>query len=383
MKNLKVKIFLENYVLPCISKINSWMKHDNKKILFYINSDFRENNKALFDYMIKKGVNRKYQIIVACRDYKRYKEHKIENVKFIGTSKATFEFFHSGIVFYSIGKIPLLPAKDQTVMQMWHGVPLKAADEGLKKQYSLKHQYYTWVLSPSDFLKPIICQWLSVTEDHIYIGGYPRCDIFFNKKENNFNSGNDKLILWVPTFRKSKTRGYTDVDMCGNIVPVLSNNMFVKINEFLKKKRVKIIVKLHPAQDLSDYSLTEFDHFVLLSHDEFEKRGYDLYFLASQSDALITDYSSIYFDYMLTDRPIGFTINDMEEYKRNRGFSLPPEKFMPGSKIKGYEDLLNFVQDVVDDKDPYKEERNEVNKLINQDPTGGYCQKILDFVGIK
>ena len=352
MKNLKVKIFLENYVLPCISKINSWMKHDNKKILFYINSDFRENNKALFDYMIKKGVNRKYQIIVACRDYKRYKEHKIENVKFIGTSKATFEFFHSGIVFYSIGKIPLLPAKDQTVMQMWHGVPLKAADEGLKKQYSLKHQYYTWVLSPSDFLKPIICQWLSVTEDHIYIGGYPRCDIFFNKKENNFNSGNDKLILWVPTFRKSKTRGYTDVDMCGNIVPVLSNNMFVKINEFLKKKRVKIIVKLHPAQD-------------------------------SQSDALITDYSSIYFDYMLTDRPIGFTINDMEEYKRNRGFSLPPEKFMPGSKIKGYEDLLNFVQDVVDDKDPYKEERNEVNKLINQDPTGGYCQKILDFVGIK
>ena len=170
--------------------------------------------------------------------------------------------------------------------------------------------------------------------------------------------------------------------MCGNIVPVLSNNMFVKINEFLKKKRVKIIVKLHPAQDLSDYSLTEFDHFVLLSHDEFEKRGYDLYFLASQSDALITDYSSIYFDYMLTDRPIGFTINDMEEYKRNRGFSLPPEKFMPGSKIKGYEDLLNFVQDVVDDKDPYKEERNEVNKLINQDPTGGYCQKILDFVGI-
>lgn len=383
MKNLKVKFFLERYVLPCVSKLNSWMKHDSKKILFYINFNFGDNNKALFDYMIKNGINNNYQIIVACRDYKKYLRNKNGNVKFVGTYRATFEFFCSGIVFYSVGKIPIQPAKDQTVMQMWHGVPLKAADEGLKKQYSLKHHYYTWVLSPSVFLKPILCQWLSVGEDHIYIGGYPRCDVFFTKEEKNLGAEYDKLILWVPTFRKSKTRDYTDVDMHGNIVPILSNNMFAQMNEFLKNKRVKIIVKLHPAQDLNNYSLMELNGFVILSHEDFCNRGYDLYSLASQADALITDYSSIFFDYMLADRPIGFTVDDIDEYKSNRGFSLPPERFMPGSKIKNYEDLLNFVQDVVDDKDPYKEERHEVNKLINQDPTGGYCQKILDFVGIK
>ena len=383
MKNIRLKLFLENNVFPLFSAINSWKKHDSKKILFYINSDFRENNKVLFDYMIANRYNNRYKITVSCRDYGKYKKEKIHNVKYVGFWRAIWEFLTSYYVFYSIGRIPIIPANDQLVMQMWHGVPLKEADRGLQELGKVKRLYYTWVLSPSEFLKPIFSRWLMVPEESIYIGGYPRCDYLFNMQKKYDFGDYKKLLLWTPTFRVSEFLGYTDVDMHGNIVPILNDKMFVQMNEFLKKKRAKIIVKLHPAQDLANYSLMELDHFILLSHDEFMKKGYDLYSLASQADALITDYSSIYFDYMLTDRPIGFTVDDFEEYKSNRGFSLPPEKFMPGSKIKNYEDLLNFVQDVVDDKDPYKEERHEVNKLINQDPTGGYCQKILDFVGIK
>ena len=57
MKNIRLKLFLENNVFPLFSAINSWKKHDSKKILFYINSDFRENNKVLFDYMIANRYN--------------------------------------------------------------------------------------------------------------------------------------------------------------------------------------------------------------------------------------------------------------------------------------------------------------------------------------
>jgi len=382
MKNLKLKLFLENTVLPTISKFNARKKHDQHKVLFYINSDLRESNKVLFDYMLEHGYNKKYEIVVACRDYAKYVEQKIANVRFISCNKATFEFFSSGKVFYSVGRIPFFPAKDQVVMQMWHGVPLKNADEGLKKTHTLQHQYYTWLLSPSEHLKPVFSKWLSVPEERIYVGGYPRCDYLFCKEKKYDFGEYNKLILWTPTFRKSATRGYSDVDMKDRIIPILSADKFKDVNEYLRKLGVKVIVKLHPAQDLSNYNLVELDHFILLSHSEFMAKKMDLYYLASQTDALITDYSSIYFDYMLIDKPIGFTIDDMEEYKANRGFSLDPEVYMPGTKMASYDELLDFFKEVSEGADSYAEERRAVNELVNQYREGGYCKRILEFCGV-
>lgn len=383
MKNIKLKMFLENYVMPLISKMNSMTHHQDNRVLFYINSTFRESSKVLFDYMIENGYNSKYEIVVCSYDCKQLSKHKLRNVHYKGTGITAFiEFFRSKYVFYSIGKIPLYPAKNQIVMQMWHGVPLKEADPSLKKSRSNKHKYYTWFLSTSEFLKPVFSRWHSVPEKRMYIGGYPRCDYLFNQ-EKKYDFGNyKKLILWTPTFRKSAIRDYSDVDMKSKIVPILENNMIAQFNDYLKQLGVKVIVKLHPAQDLANYTLLEMDHFILLSHGEFTKRGMDLYYLASQSDALITDYSSIYFDFMLIDRPIGFTIDDIEEYETNRGFALDPNKFMPGNRMSSYQELKDFVRDVVNNIDHYRAERHQVNKMINQYQNGDYSKRILDFVGI-
>ena len=61
---------------------------------------------------------------------------------------------------------------------------------------------------------------------------------------------------------------------------------------------------------------------------------YTLYHLLSQTDAMISDYSSVYGDYLLTDKPIGFAFNDLEEYKKSRYIPLSPlEDYMPGMRI--------------------------------------------------
>ena len=120
-----------------------------------------------------------------------------------------------------------------------------------------------------------------------------------------------------------------------------------------------------------------------MSHDDFVKRKMELYRFMVQCDALITDYSSIFFDYLLLDRPMGFTTDDEDEYTCNRGFSVNnPQSYKPGCFIKTKEELMQFCKDLVDNRDDYKCERKRVNKLSNDYTEGNFCERILNGMGI-
>ena len=151
----------------------------------------------------------------------------------------------------------------------------------------------------------------------------------------------------------------------------------------LKVRNVKIVVKLHPMQDLNAYNLTELDHFILMSHDDFTRKKMDLYRLMVQSDALITDYSSIFYDYLLLDRPIGFTEDDFEDYGDTRGWAVDnPDSYRPGQRIKTKEDLLDFVDSLTRGEDSYASDRHRVLKLSNEYLDGGYCKRALECANI-
>lgn len=176
--------------------------------------------------------------------------------------------------------------------------------------------------------------------------------------------------------------GYQDVEDA-KIVPILHSEDFIKINDYLKEKGVKIVVKLHPVQDLDKYDMMEMSNFILLSHAEFVKRGMDLYKFMTQCDALITDYSSIFYDYLLLDRPIAFTEDDLEDYSDVRGFAVDdPQGYKPGYRIRNLKNLYEFIDCLLTNTDFYKEERKRVNELVNEYRDGNFCQHILDLVGI-
>ena len=109
----------------------------------------------------------------------------------------------------------------------------------------------------------------------------------------------------------------------------------------------------------------------------------DLYALLGQADGLITDYSSVYFDYLLLNRPIGFTVDDMEEYMKNRGFVVDdPRPLMPGQFLNTPEDFCGFLSDLLEGRDPYGEERLRVKELTNKYDDGKDALRALAIAGI-
>lgn len=381
IKNLKIKFFLYNHVFPILSFVNKITKHKENQIFLYCNLSFRDNNRAVYDYLIEKSYNTKYHIIVSSSDYKEYMDDAPKNVSFVGPIKAVLSFLRSKYVFYCIGKIPIIPAKGQNVIHMEHGMPFKAASEGQSK-YSVKSQHYTWVMATGKcFVEPMARSY-AVPKSKVVILGNPKCDpLYLPNPHYDFGKYN-KIILWAPTFRKSASMNMQDTTEEQPILPIVDIKDFRRLNEYLKERGIKIVVKLHPEQDLSKYNVVDMDHFILLSHQEFLKRGMDLYRFMKQCDALVTDYSSIFYDFLLLDRPIGFTEDDIEDYAGKRGFAMDPDKYRPGMRIRSYADVCKFVDDLAGKVDTYKETRSIINALVNADLEGNFCEKVVKFMGI-
>jgi len=382
IKNLKFKFFLYNHVFPLLTKVNGLCTHRENQIFLYCNLSFRDNNRAIYDYLIANGYNEKYRILVSSSDYLEYKEHAPKNVQFVGPFKSVLTYFKSKFVFYCIGKLPIEPAKDQVVIHMEHGMPFKDASEG-QSRYSASSQHYTYVMATGPcFVKPQ-ARIYGVPESKIVIAGNPKCDpLFLPNPQYNFGKYK-KIILWAPTFRKSVSMNMQDTSAEQPILPIVKLEEFKQLNDYLKGKEVKIVVKLHPEQDLSKYNLVDMDHFILLSHQEFLSRGMDLYRFMKQCDAMITDYSSIFYDYLLLDRPIGFTEDDIDDYAGKRGFAMNPEKYRPGMRLRNIQDIYSFVDDLASNIDKFKNDRAEVNCSVNPDMDGNFSAKVLKIMGIK
>ena len=98
---------------------------------------------------------------------------------------------------------------------------------------------------------------------------------------------------------------------------------------------------------------------------------------------MITDYSSVFLDYYLLDRPVAFTINDYEEYKEKRGFVFDDIKsLMAGPTISNLEELLKFLLSVMNFEDEFYIERNKVNSIVNSIQRD-FTKTLLENIGIE
>lgn len=383
IKNIAIKKLLMNTVFKGFSWVNRLVPKKEEKILLYANEGFRDNTKYLFDYLIEQGYNQKYEIVCAASDYKKYNGTFYENVRFTSTVRGIFEYLSSGHIYYSFGRIPIVPARNQITIQMWHGTSFKGFDKSTQKTNSKKQQFYTYVFASSEFFKPIVEKKFACNPENVYVCGHPRTDLLF-RDDIKYNLGKfEKIIIWLPTFRKSKELGYTDVETdC--IVPFYKADELNGLNDYLKNRNVKLIIKLHPLQDIDGIDLEQLSNVQLLTHSQFVKNGYDLYVLLRQTDALITDYSSVFYDYLLLDRPIGFTEDDVDQYESNRGFAVDnPNEFKPGMRIKSKDELIFFINSVAEERDSFRNKRKEINDLSNQYQDGNNCKRALIASNIK
>lgn len=259
-----------------------------------------------------------------------------------------------------------------SVMQLWHGVPLKkigfpeiasAVNMKPEKAAYLAVQYsgYAAVPATSEWMKETLFAKAFRAEDFPVLG-FARNDILLRTPTRNDMLGVDlnayatlkhhrknggKVVIYMPTFR--------DTGGCETLDDILQPDL---LNTFCKKNNILFILKVHPGIQLKASA----------SYSNIQIYGseFDAYALLPLVDLLVTDYSSIYFDYLFIDRPILFYAYDVEKYlSKDREMFFEYESMTPGVHVRTLEELLAamFVA-LSNNHDPCKEARKALRDKV-------------------
>ena len=226
-------------------------------------------------------------------------------------------------------------------------------------------------------------------EQLVYLG-YPRCDwLYKNVDLSAFLKKigvTGKYIIWLPTFRKNKAfKLDAHSELFDNMgIPLIYNEeMLRSLNEFLIGRDYHIVYKPHPAQDVRTLTRMRLSNIHIINDEYLHEQGVQLYQMIAKSSALITDYSSVYYDYLLLDKPIATTLDDVETWKSARGFAFDLESMYASTNESLYtlDDLYSFIDDVlVEGKDTRGEERRKIRDLTNIYTDGNSAQRVAEFI---
>lgn len=399
-KNIRNKIGLiasdvKFFFLSGISKVINLFPHKENIIIFESNSDFCDNPKALFDYMINVGLNNKYEMVWIVNNINNVKQYIniYDNVHFIEKTRPKLNkkflvliYYYSiaRYAFYSHSFIGMPNNKQQIRFFMTHAaVPLKNT-----KNKFWNYRRNSYILSTSEFAAFYRCLTFGGGLERAQFLGFPRNDKLFEngnsvKKKLRLETFN-KVIIWMPTFKHHQADGRNDFqnDSDKDISLLTSENIFT-INEKLKENNIGLVIKFHPAQNMKYVSNINLTNILTVSNAELLANGIELYTLVGACDALITDFSSIYFDYLLVDRPIAFELGDKTNYESGVGFLVDkPLDYMPGKKIYKINDILNFIDDIVTGNDEFQNARHELTKKVHKYVDDKSSQRIVEFLGL-
>lgn len=379
-KNVRLKKLLKSTVFSGLGIVNKLIpKNDGIILLYSPNREIGGNLKAVRDYLLKNKYYNKYHIVCAVPNMK-YADN-IPNVRYITKIRAFLLFLKTGHVFYTTGQIPIKPAGRQIAVHLDHGTAAIKTIGALSKINNGYEFYFTYYLAPSPIYKPIIAKEFLCKEENVVVCGEACTDIMYGDYVK-YDLGNyDKIILWAPTFRQSDFYGYNDSSE--ELLPMFTEDDYDDLNNELKKYNFRLIVKLHAGQNLSNYRKLKYSHLMIYSDADFKETEMELYSLLPQIDYLLADYSSVFLEYLLLDRPIGFVVPDLEEYRQKRGFIFDkPLDYMPGNIIKCKEELYACFKEWHRGIDTFAEQRKIVRDKIHTYQDGNNAKRAVEIAGL-
>ena len=383
LKNVRLKKILKRTVFPALSMVNRFIpKDENIVFLYSANRGIWNNLKALKDYLLSNHYDEKYKIVCGIES-SIYAENDKARVKYVSGINSILYFLRSKHVYYTAGQIPIKPSTNQIVIHLDHGSANLKRCGALTNINNGDEFYFTYYLAPSEIYIDIICKTYLCRKENVLICGEASTDIMYGGYDLYDLGDFNKIILWAPTFRQSDYIGYDDSSE-EELLPMFAECDYKELNAQLAKYRFKLIVKIHPAQDLNRYKELHFSNLFIYSDEEFRSKGYDLYNLMPQIDYMIADYSSVYLQFLLLNRPIAFAIPDYDEYSKKRGFVFDDAKrFMPGEKLQKKEELYEVFAEWSKGIDRYKDERVKVCNLIHKYQDGNNAKRALIISNIQ
>ncbi len=377
-----------------LSLVNALLPKDKKRICFFCKSGLEDNSEAFLSYLLQAGYAEKYRITCIVGNVSDYLYLEEKNIEILPITKSLWPLFRSKFLFCHGEMLAIMPARRQISVNFWHGMPLKKINRMVEKLGNYKYDFFTYVLSTSENFREIFAESFGCKREQVLINGYPRCDYLF-QKTGGFSALSietqrfQKIVLWMPTYRRSKDGFIIDTarkEIPKSDLPLLRQPQDLsQLSEFLEEKNLLLVIKIHPAQDMTQICMEEkpLKHIRFLTSRELIEKRVPLYTLLREADVLLTDYSSVYYDYLLLDRPEGFIIEDMDAYEDARGFVFPdPLSYMPGEKIRTLSELYQFLEDCCNGKDVYHEERQRLNTWVNGWQNGQNCAQLCEKIGL-
>jgi CDP-glycerol glycerophosphotransferase (TagB/SpsB family) len=229
-------------------------------------------------------------------------------------------------------------------------------------------------------------------KDQVLVTGYAKEDWLFHpiEREKFYALGipeADQYIFWLPTFRltdeKLKQLNEYSLESDTGLPVVDTFEKLQELQNILQEMNVVLVVKLHPFQKAETVHCEGFSNICLLENGKLADCDIQINQLLGYADALISDYSSAAVDYLMLDRPIAFTLDDVEEYHNSRGFVFDDIKqWLPGKEIYAWENFAQFVKDIGSGLDVECEKRRRIKKVMHRFSDDMNCQRILDALGI-
>ena len=355
-----------------------------------------DSPKAIYLRMLSDKKYKDYKYVWAFLNPEEFKFlEKNKNTKVVKYNSDEYkEAYAKAKYWFTPSRLPdyIVPKKDQNYVQCWHGTPLKRLgfDIVVKgenaihtvKEWSNSYEYdasrYTYMVSPSKFCTEKYISAFNLKkvgkDKCILETGYPRNDALFtfdDKYVNNLKKElgiprDKKIILYAPTWRDNQYKTGTGY----------SYNLALDFDKFRDKfsKDYVILFRTHylvaEAIDLNKYK-----GFIYNVSDYSDIN--DLYILA---DMIITDYSSVFFDYANLRRPMLFYMYDLEEYKNNmRDFYFSLDE-LPGPIVESEEDLYKEIKNIDKYWNTYKEKYDKFNKRFNYLDDKDSSKRVLDII---
>ncbi|WP_241503504.1 CDP-glycerol glycerophosphotransferase family protein [Bacillus safensis] len=338
LRKFKRTIFHLFYRLFCLLPIKQ------NKISFA--SDSRDNLSGNFEFVYQELLNReesfKFQFFLKER---------------INSKKSLLEYLRMAYHFATSRHIllddfypiiyPLKIRKNADLVQLWHAVGAfktfgysRIGLPGGPSPTSKNHKNYTKVIVSSEHIRKHYAEGFGVDIENVIATGIPRTDLFFDERRKNevrtrlyedypFLKGK-KVILFAPTFRGNGQQSA--------YYPYEELNYNQLYHEF--KDEYVFLFKIHPFvknQINIPYQYSDFFY----DFSDFR----EINELLLVADILVTDYSSVCFEFALLQKPIIFFSFDVEDYIRKRDFYYEYFSFIPGPLAKSCNDLISIIKE--------------------------------------
>jgi len=363
--------------------IESFFSKDKQILtLFFTENNYADNSRYFLEHLRSLPTNN-YKVRVLVKNESLYKEiHAIypDITHFSKSFSGLKLFLKTKNIVISHGSdssyfFPyFLDVKSKNVINLWHGIPLKRLSlqvKGIRESKSRKRfQKFTSICASSTFEQFLLASCFDMHIDDVWVTGTPRNDYFVKPNSELLSAHkylNKKIILYAPTWREYGNRS--------SFFPFDDKNLS-ELNEYLESKDAYLLLRGHREEmerissNYGEKSLSR----ILPAHQEIFP---DAQQLLAHVDVLVTDYSSIYLDFLLVDKPIIFIPYDLKEYQSYRGFLFDYDSNTPGDKVFTQEAFIKSLDSSLNSPEQYSAERKVVLDLFHKYQHGNSSSRIL------